>query len=101
MRLTHPLFRSVAVILSSALLNASVPLGLLSYVPIYVRPLSVPKVEKMAESKLLRLADMKKRLGKTGPSPYMQGQQKWDVMYKGVDTFTGNYTLSCTDLDFQ
>ena len=39
--------------------------------------------------------------GKTGENPYAAGQSKWDVMYKGVNLMSGNFTVSGTDLTFE
>ena len=52
-------------------------------------------------SKILSSGTMKKMQGKSGENPYAAGQSKWDVMYKGVDLMTGNFTVSATDLTFE
>ncbi len=52
-------------------------------------------------SKILTAKTMKTAQGKYGENPYAAGQSKWDVMYKGVNMMTGNFTTSGTDLTFE
>jgi len=39
--------------------------------------------------------------GMSGRNPYLAGQNKWDIVYKGVNLMTGNFTLCTTDLSFE
>lgn len=55
----------------------------------------------MAKSRLLTADAMKHAQGKTGENPYLAGQAKWDVVYKGVNLMSGNYSTSGTDLTFE
>ena len=60
-----------------------------------------PKLEALTPSKILSAATRKASQGKTGENPYAAGQSKWDVMYKGVNLMSGNFTVSGTDLTFE
>lgn len=63
---------------------------------------SIPKpVELPKPSKVLSAKSMKAMQGRAGENPYASGQAKWDVVYKGVNLMTGNYTTSGTDLTFE
>ncbi|AIE88002.1 hypothetical protein [Fimbriimonas ginsengisoli] len=55
--------------------------------------------EKPAEpSRALTSAEMITLRGRTGESPYLVGQNKWDIVYKGLNLMSGNYSVSATDL---
>lgn len=63
---------------------------------------SIPKPKPApAPSKLLSAKRMGLMQGRAGENPYASGQSKWDVVYKGVDIMTGNFTTSGTDLTFE
>lgn len=51
-------------------------------------------------SRPLTSSEERKSQGRAGENPYMAGQSKWDVMYKGVDLMTGNYSTTATDMSF-
>lgn len=62
----------------------------------------LPKAKPaLMPSKILSNRGMKQMQGRLGENPYAAGQQKWDVVYKGVDLMTGNFTTSGTDLTFE
>ena len=63
----------------------------------YVR--SQPKAQ--TPSRILSSGVMKSFQGKAGTNPYASGQAKWDVVYKGVNLRTGNYSMSATGLTFE
>src|SRR5579863_10419887 len=97
-RSSRILSRTVCVILA----NAAIPFGipkLLSDAWPKSRP--APVKAKPAASRPLSGKEMHTLQGKTGENPYLAGQSKWDVMFKGVDLMTGNYMTSATDIDFE
>src|SRR5436305_350351 len=53
---------------------------------------------KMPPSRILSAKEMARVQGKNGENPYMAGQSKWDIVYKGVNLMTGNFSTSATDL---
>ena len=55
----------------------------------------------LGASKILSSAKMKAIQGKGGENPYAAGQSKWDVVYRGVNLLTGNYSMNATDLTFE
>lgn len=107
-------YRTVSGALCFALLNFSVPYGALA-------TLGKPAVESVRQSlaerararkdlarrraqsasRPLSETEQRQMKGQTGENPYLAGQSKWDVVYKGVDLLTGNYTASATDMSFE
>ena len=59
------------------------------------------KKEDPKTSRILSATSMKQLQGRYGVNPYASGQQKFDVLYKGVDLMSGNFTTSGTDLTFE
>ena len=55
----------------------------------------------LPKSRLLTAAMMAKAQGRSGENPYLAGQAKWDVVYKGINLMTGNYSTTGTDLTFE
>jgi len=104
MRTNTSIFRSIAVVITMAVVNLSVPLGALAaFAP---KP-SVDKGKpskspgKAFQSHILSSKEMKSRRGRAGQCPYLAGQNKWDVVYQGINLMSGNYTTSATDLSFE
>jgi len=97
----------------AVLLNFSVPGGALA---VYGAPLREnvakgledrAKAEKglaarrvKSASRLLTGEEERTLQGRAGENPYLAGQNKWDVVYKGIDLMTGNFSTSATDLSF-
>lgn len=61
----------------------------------------LPKDVKLAPSKVLSAKSMQKMQGKANENPYASGQRKYDVVYRGVNMMSGEYTISGTDLTFE
>ncbi len=97
--------RAFAVFSALLMMNASVPFGIAGLIrnPLQPRraPYIRPKKVKLPASHVLSVSQQKKIVGRAGQCPYLAGQNKWDVIYKGVDMMTGNYSTSATDLDFE
>ncbi len=55
----------------------------------------------LGASKILSAKTMRTVQGRSGENLYAAGQSKWDVVYKGVNLLTGNYSTSVTDLTFE
>lgn len=107
-------FRAVSFTMCFGLLNLSMPMSMVVQVGTPIRQ-RVEETAKEAEAKQRDLA--KRRLastsrplttkeqhafqGRTGENPYLAGQNKWDVVYKGVNLMTGNFTTSATDMSFE
>src|SRR4051812_26194512 len=103
-RPTTSFSRCVAVLCTLTLVNLCVPMGL----PKLIGD-ALPRVPNRAPkpvaqpSRLLSAKEMKSLQGKWSGSenPYLAGQAKWDVVYKGVDIMSGNFSTSATDLSFE
>lgn len=102
---TTLLARSSAAFLALALVNLSVPMGGITHFaadPNAPKPASAPKNEKrVAVTKPLSAKQMRSMQGKVGKNPYVAGQNKWDVIYKGINLMSGNFSTSGTDLTFE
>ncbi|RYG49639.1 hypothetical protein EON79_00565, partial [bacterium] len=115
------MIRSRSLLLSAArgaacllLLNVSVPLGAVTTVGKPVvdglkERADLAKAEaaerarrekRRAKSRPLTAKEQRTEQGRSGPNPYLAGQSKWDVVYKGVNLMTGAYTSGGTDLSF-
>src|SRR5688500_1881627 len=105
-RFTTILARTFASFLSLALVNLSVPMGGLSHLapdPNAPKPAPAPNAQRPTPkaSKPLSAKQMRQMQGKAGKNPYVAGQNKWDVIYKGINLMSGNFTASGTDLTFE
>jgi YD repeat-containing protein len=58
------------------------------------------KRKAKSATRLLSNKEMSELQGKSGENPYYAGQQKFDVVYRGVDLMSGNYSMSVTDMSF-
>ncbi len=108
------LFRTVSIFVTFTTLNLSVPFGAIATFGSPVRE-AVEKhnqVERIkakdiasrrlkSASRMLSGNEQRKMQGRAGENPYLAGQSKWDVVYKGVNVMTGNYSMSATDLSFE
>jgi RHS repeat-associated protein len=108
------LYRGAAVLSALALFNISVPLGA---VYTFGAPLKadlearakvseqkrrdLSKRRAKSASRVLTIEEMERLQGRAGENPYFAGQNKWDVVYKGVNIMTGNFSTSATDLSFE
>ncbi|MBI1332266.1 MAG: hypothetical protein GC165_05250 [Armatimonadetes bacterium] len=104
-RINSPFGKSVAVFSTFTLVFCLVP-GLawaktVRDTKAWVKAQLPPVTPDSTPSKILSAKTMKTAQGKSGENPYAAGQNKWDVMYKGVDLMTGNFTMSATDLSFK
>ncbi|MBS1727754.1 MAG: RHS repeat-associated core domain-containing protein [Armatimonadetes bacterium] len=104
-RINSPFGKSVAVFSTFTLVFCLVP-GLAwaktaQDAKAWVKSQLPPVTPDSTPSKILSAKTMKMAQGKSGENPYAAGQNKWDVMYKGVDLMTGNFTMSATDLKFE
>ena len=110
MKTRIPLFR---LAVCAALLNFSVPGGALVSFGVPLREgvqkglaaRAKSRTELAARraksaSRLLTVKEERTMQGRTGENPYLAGQSKWDVVYKGVNLMTGNYSMSATDMSF-
>ncbi|MBA3725794.1 MAG: RHS repeat-associated core domain-containing protein [Armatimonadetes bacterium] len=64
----------------------------------------VPEKAKAAKTRLLTKSELENLRGKDSGvdmNPYIAGQSKWGINYRGVDLLTGNFTFSATDLAFE
>jgi len=94
--------RASAVVLCLAVVNLGLPMGMATFAPDphSVRPVPKPVLHEPV-SRVLSARDMRGIRGSLGTNPYIAGQNKWDVVYKGVNLLTGNFTTSGTDLTFE
>ncbi|MBS1700313.1 MAG: RHS repeat-associated core domain-containing protein [Armatimonadetes bacterium] len=104
-RLNSPLGKTVSVICSFSLVFCTVPslawANMCKDASTWVQD-KLPKHKAgLKPSKVLCSSSMKAKQGRAGENPYAAGQAKWDVIYKGVNLMTGNYTTSGTDLAFE
>ncbi|MFM9872984.1 MAG: RHS repeat-associated core domain-containing protein [Fimbriimonadaceae bacterium] len=84
---------------ASLMLTLGLPMNLFAYDP--NKPVEVKKEAKKAVvSRTLSAKEMDSLSGRSG-NPYYAGQAKFDVIYKGVNLRTGNYSMSATDLSFE
>jgi RHS repeat-associated protein len=107
--------RTIAVI---AVLNLSIPTGAIATVgkPIADNWRETEAARKQAETRKqakdeaakaknstrpLTASEQRSFKGMSGRNPYLAGQNKWDIVHKGVNLMTGNYTVSATDLSFE
>ena len=107
------LFRCVSVTVCLATANLCVPYGAAvvfgkpAMDAIYASQAAKDKAAKAlgarrakSASRALTPKEEASQQGKNGECPYLAGQNKWDVMYNGVDLVTGNYMTSVTDMSF-
>jgi len=103
------LFRSLCVSSCVLVANSAVPLGLINEISSPFQPGRSPAPAKShdaakkapAFSRPLLASEQRKLVGAMGENPYIAGNQKCDVIYKGIDVVTGNYTTSATDMSFE
>ncbi len=103
-RFTTLLARSFATVLSLALVNISIPMGGMTHLapdPSAPKPAPEPEKPKPIASRALTSKESKSLQGRLAEDPYRAGQNKWDVVHKGVNLMTGNLTASGTDLTFE
>lgn len=104
-RINSPFGKSVAVFSTFSLVFCMVPSMAWAKTSNDVQTWVKEKMPKPKptpiKSRLLSESSMKSMNGKIGENPYAAGQSKWDVVYKGVNLMTGNFTTSGTDLTFE
>lgn len=103
-RTNTSIFRSIAVVITMAVVNLSVPFGALAAFapkPSDAKAKPSAPAAKPFQSHLLSAKEMKLKRGRTGQCPYLAGQNKWDIVYKGINLMSGNYTTNATDLSFE
>ncbi len=103
-RFTTLLARSFATVLSLALVNISIPMGGMTHLapdPSAPKPAPEPEKPKPIASRALTSKESKSLQGKIGENPYLAGQNKWDIIYKGINLMSGNFSTSGTDLTFE
>ncbi len=104
-RINSPFGKSVTVLSTFALVFCMTPsmawAKTYSDAKNWIKSKTPPVKEALIPSKVLSAKTMRTSQGKTGENPYASGQSKWDVMYKGVNLMTGNFTTSGTDLTFE
>ncbi len=104
-RINSPFGKAVAVLSTASLVFCMTPS--IAWASTYkdtsdwVKSKLPEKKDEPTSSKILSAKTMKQLQGKTGENPYAAGQNKWDVVYKGVNLLTGNYSTSVTDLTFE
>ena len=97
-RSSRILCRTLAFVLA----NAAIPFGIPKLVSdAWPRFKPAPVKAQPKASRPLSGKEMRTLQGKSGANPYLSGQNKWDVQFKGVNLMTGNYSMSATDLDFE
>ncbi len=64
------------------------------------RLMDLSKRRARSASRILSSKEEQTLQGKSGENPYLAGQNKWDVIYKGINLLTGNYSTSATDMSF-
>lgn len=101
-RLQDPKFmRPFSKVAAVLMLNLAIPASLYAHDP--YKPVN-PKPEsevKEAVTRLLTPEEMEARKGRVVGNPYFAGQAKFDVVHKGVNIRTGNYSMSATDISFE
>jgi RHS repeat-associated protein len=91
--------RPLCYLSASLMLTLGLPMNLFAYDP--SKPVEVKKdAKKAVVSRSLSVEEMDSLSGRLG-NPYYAGQAKFDVVYKGVNLRTGNYSMSATDLSFE
>lgn len=103
-RLTTIFARSFATVLSLALVNISIPMGGMTHLapdPNAPKPAPAPVKPKPKASRVLTAKESKTLQGRLGKNPYLAGQNKWDVVYQGINLMSGNFSASGTDLTFE
>ncbi len=97
------LFRIFAGVLILPLTNISMPASIGTIASL--SPKSGPPAQKQAlapaRSGFISAREAKTSHGLTGANPYLAGQNKWDINYKGIDLLSGNFTTRATDLTFE
>ena len=96
--------RFFATTLSLAVVNLSIPTGGLTHLapdPNAPKPAPVAKKPAPRKSRILTDREMGVMQGRLGKNPYLAGQNKWDVVYQGINLLSGNFTTSGTDLTFE
>lgn len=107
-------FRTMSFALCFGLLNMAVPYGAIC---VLGKPIGdaivqratiatrdreeIAKRRAVSHTRLLTAKEETQLQGSAGENPYLAGQNKWDVNYKGVDLMTGNFSTSATDLSFE
>ena len=92
----------VATTVSAAMFTMATPAVLWNDLGNFAVSLIPEKIEPV-ESRLLTSVELGDLSGKSSgtPNPYIAGQSKWGVNYRGVDLLTGNFSFSETDLSFE
>ncbi|MGV3615282.1 MAG: RHS repeat-associated core domain-containing protein [Fimbriimonas sp.] len=103
MNLNSRFYRVTATVMAFAMINLAAPQGVVTlFAPDPNAPKPAPEVKK--EPKLTRLLSakvMKTSQGRVGGNPYLAGQNKWDIVQKGVNLMSGGYSTSATDLTYE
>ncbi|ARU39992.1 hypothetical protein CCB80_02110 [Armatimonadetes bacterium Uphvl-Ar1] len=85
---------------AALMLTLGLPMNLFAHDP--TKPVEVKKeTAKKVETRKLSDKEMETLSGRYSGNPYYAGQAKFDVVYKGVNLRTGNYSTSATDLSFE
>ncbi len=104
-RINSPFGKTVSVAATFAIVMCSMPGMALASTYKQASDFVQTKLPKakphLRDSFLLSAKTLNARQGRSGENPYAAGQQKFDVVYKGVDLMSGNYTMSATDLSFE
>lgn len=77
-----------------------IPSNLYAYDPLKPREAKKKELPKV-ESRALSEKEMDEMKGKWLGNPYYAGQAKFDVVFKGVNMRTGNFSTSATDFNFE
>jgi hypothetical protein len=85
---------------AALMLTLGLPMNIFAHDP--TMPVEVKKeAPKKVETRKLSDKEMETLSGRYSGNPYYAGQAKFDVVYKGVNLRTGNYSTSATDLSFE
>jgi hypothetical protein len=104
-RINSPFGKTVAVISTASLVFCMTPsmawAATYKQASTWVKEKLPQPAPVLGASKILSAKTMRTVQGRSGENPYAAGQSKWDVVYKGVNLLTGNYSTSVTDLTFE
>jgi RHS repeat-associated protein len=101
------------IVASVALLNVSVPGSAMLAIGLPVKEKAtetlarreahekdLAKRRARSASRAISAKEQRAMQGSTGENPYLAGQNKWDVVYKGLNLMSGNFSLNVTDISF-
>ncbi|HMS54113.1 MAG TPA: DUF6531 domain-containing protein, partial [Fimbriimonadaceae bacterium] len=91
-------YRFCATMLCLAVAALGFPLG--AFAPVEDSKAEVKQAAGVT-SRALTDQEMGSLRGAFGRNPYLVGSPKWNPVYKGVDLYTGTFSLSATDLSFE